>query len=151
MTTHDQRPPLVRTLPLAGYFELLVRAMYASARAGAASALRWADIRQAMDNFEPSRLASMSTGQMEMLADDPRVGGDDGFIESVVGNAEAMMAIEREGGFEAYLRGHPSVSSLVAALVQDFHGLDTAGGELYVRLLEGGDGSQVDLGLEQSA
>jgi DNA-3-methyladenine glycosylase I len=78
---------------------------------GAQAGLSWSTVlrrrsayRRAFAGFDPKRVARFTPAAIERLLRDPGIIRHRGKIESVVGNARAFLAIQREhGSFAAYL------------------------------------------------
>lgn len=78
---------------------------------GAQAGLSWETIlrkrdryREVFHEFDPARVARITSARIEKLMNDPGIIRNRGKIESTVSNAKAFLAIQREfGSFDAYV------------------------------------------------
>lgn len=78
---------------------------------GAQAGLSWAMIldkreryREVFDHFDPRRVAAYGPRKVEALLGDPGIVRNRGKIEAAIGNAKALLAVQKEfGSFDAYI------------------------------------------------
>lgn len=73
------------------------------------------DYRRAFADFEPARVAAFDTRQVEALLSDPGIIRHRQKVESAVGNAAALLQIQRDlGSFDDYIWGFVGGSPVVS-------------------------------------
>jgi 3-methyladenine DNA glycosylase Tag len=84
-------------------------------------------IGEAFDGFDVMRVADYGPEDLERLMSDSRVIRNRAKIQAIVHNAGEMLALEKEGGFRAYLRSQPTYEALVADMRKRFKFLGESG------------------------
>jgi DNA-3-methyladenine glycosylase I len=79
---------------------------------GAQAGLSWETIlnkrdgyRRAFARFDPARVARFTARDMRRLLGDPGIVRHEGKIRSAIGNARALLALQREGSFDRFVWG----------------------------------------------
>ena len=88
---------------------------------------KWPGIVEAFDGFDVMRVADYGPEDLERLMSDPRVIRNRAKLQAIVHNAGEMLALEKEGGFRAYLRSKPAYEALVADMRKRFKFLGESG------------------------
>jgi DNA-3-methyladenine glycosylase I len=88
---------------------------------------KWPGIVEAFDGFDVMRVADYGPEDVERLMADPRVIRNRAKIQAIVHNAGEVLALEKHGGFRAYLRSQPSYEALVADMRKRFKFLGDSG------------------------
>ena len=101
MSEHKQpRPPKA----LAGYLEAMARVMFQTGISWRVVDAKWPGIREAFDGFDPSRVANLSTADIDRLMGDTRVIRNRKKLEAIAANADRMLELDAEHkGFARYL------------------------------------------------
>ena len=101
MEEHRQPPPPAAT---SGYLDALARVMFQTGISWRVVEAKWPGIRSAFDGFDPDRVASMNTKDIDRLMGDPRVIRNRKKLEALVANARVMSRLVAEHrGFDKYL------------------------------------------------
>jgi 3-methyladenine DNA glycosylase Tag len=125
MEEHKQPSPAETP---SGYLEALAQVMFQAGISWRVVNAKWPDIRAAFHNFDPERVASLTTADIDNLMDDPRVIRNRRKLEAVVANARVMLALDGEyGGFDRYLDSLGDFDSTKKELIQRFAFLGDAG------------------------
>jgi 3-methyladenine DNA glycosylase Tag len=89
---------------LAGYLEALARVMFQAGISWRVVEAKWPSTLDAFHGFDPTRVASLSTADIDRLMGDTRVIRNRRKLEAVVANARSMLdAAGQHGGFDRYL------------------------------------------------
>ena len=98
-------PPRKKPDNDAGYFEILVQAMFQAGFSWEVVRNKWPNFQRAFDGFDVNAVARYSFDDLERLLADDGIIRNGRKIEAVVRNAQVMQAIiEEHGSFHAYLR-----------------------------------------------
>ena len=101
MEEHKQPAP---PTDLSGYLDALARVMFQTGISWRVVEAKWPGTRDAFDGFNPERVASLSTADIDRLMGDTRVIRNRRKLEAVVANARRMLELAGEhGGFGHYL------------------------------------------------
>ena len=95
------RPPK----DLSGYLDAMAHVMFQTGISWRVVDAKWPDIREAFHGFEPTRVARLTTKDIDRLMGDTRVIRNRRKLEAIVSNARRMLELEAEykGGFKRYL------------------------------------------------
>lgn len=101
MSEHKQpKPPKV----LSGYLEAMARVMFQTGISWKVVEAKWPGIRDAFDGFDPSRVARLSTADIDRLMGDTRVFRNRKKLEAIASNAGRMLELDaKHKGFSRYL------------------------------------------------
>jgi DNA-3-methyladenine glycosylase I len=82
---------------------------------------KWPGTRDAFRGFDPIKVASLTTKQIDALSDDTRLIRNRRKIEGIVHNARTMIELEEQhGSFKKYLRAHGGFEPLVKDMRKRF-------------------------------
>ena len=123
-----QAPEQVQPKRLSDYLEVMSKAVFQTGISWKVVENKWPGIREAMRGFDVEALASLGPPELDALTNDTRVIRNRRKLEGIVGNAQAMLDLERQqGGFRGYLRSHDSFEALVKDLRKRFKFLGDMG------------------------
>jgi 3-methyladenine DNA glycosylase Tag len=89
---------------------------------------KWPDIRAAFHDFDPERVASLTTADIDSLMGDTRVIRNRRKLEAVVANARVMLALDgQHGGFDRYLDALGDFDATKKELIKRFAFLGDSG------------------------
>lgn len=128
VTATQKGPPKIRPRGLDDYFEVLTRAVFQSRMPWRVIEAKWERFRKAFRGFQPTRVARLTTRDVERLMADPGIVRNRRKIEATIENAHTMLALDKEyGGFKRFLRSHEDFEATSAALVKHFKFLGDLG------------------------
>jgi DNA-3-methyladenine glycosylase I len=81
---------------------------------------KWAGIKKAFKDFDIDRVVRMSDRDIDKLMQDERVIRSRGKLEAVVHNANAILELERAGGFKTHLKSFDDYEQLAKDLKKRF-------------------------------
>ena len=114
-------PEQITPTCLADYLEVLTRAVFESGMSWAIIEAKWPGFREAFHGFDPSRVASLSPGEIDALTTDTRIIRNRRKIDATVHNAATMLELEAEfGGFQRYLQSQCEFNPLVQDMKKRF-------------------------------
>ncbi len=94
------RPPK----ELSGYLDAMARVVFQTGISWRVVDAKWPGIRVACHEFEPARMARISTKEIERLMGDTRVIRNRKKLEAIASNARRMLELDTEyKGFKRYL------------------------------------------------
>ncbi len=94
------RPPK----ELSGYLDAMARVVFQTGISWRVVDAKWPGIRVAFHEFEPARMARISTKEIERLMGDTRVIRNRKKLEAIASNARRMLELDTEyKGFKRYL------------------------------------------------
>jgi len=129
-------PKQVRPKNLAGYLEVLARAMFQAGISWRVVEAKWDGIKAALHGFDPQWLAGLEPSQIDELMADPRLIRNRAKLEGLVDNAQAMLELEAEhGGFRRYLRSHDGFDGQVADLKRQFRFVGDTGAYYFLHVV----------------
>jgi 3-methyladenine DNA glycosylase Tag len=118
---------------LSDYFEVLTKAVFKSGISWGVIEARWGGVSAAFEGFDPTRVATFTPETVEQLMRDARMVRNRDKIEATVGNAAAIVSLEREhGGFRNYLRSLGDFDETVSHLTSRFRCLGEAGAYFFL-------------------
>lgn len=101
MSEHEQPPP---PKDLSGYLDALARVMFQTGISWRVVNAKWPGIRAAFNDFDPQRVATVTTADIDRLMGDTRVIRNRRKLEAVVANARTMLTLDgQHDGFGRYL------------------------------------------------
>ena len=123
-----EAPLRIEPQSLADYLEVMSKAVFHSGMSWKVVEAKWADIKEAMRNFDPVAIAFLSEKEVDELAQDKRVIRNRRKLAAIVKNARAMRELEEEhGSFQGYLRSHGGFEATVKDLRKRFGFLGETG------------------------
>jgi 3-methyladenine DNA glycosylase Tag len=118
---------------LSDYFEVLTKAVFKSGISWGVIEARWGGVSAAFEGFDPTRVAVFTPETVEQLMRDARMVRNRDKIEATVGNAAAIISLEREhGGFRNYLRSLGDFDETVSHLTSRFRCLGDSGAYFFL-------------------
>ena len=123
-----EAPQRIEPQSLADYLEVMSKAVFHSGMSWKVVEAKWADIKEAMRNFDPVAIAFLSEKEVDELAQDKRVIRNRRKLAAIVKNARTMRELEEEhGSFQGYLRSHGGFEATVKDLRKRFGFLGETG------------------------
>jgi 3-methyladenine DNA glycosylase Tag len=115
-----EAPPRIKPKSLDDYLEQLSKSVFQAGISWRVVDAKWPTITPAFHRFSVERVARMGDREIDALVADPRVIRSRPKIAAVVHNAQAMLTLEREGGFRAHLRSFDEYEDLASDLKKRF-------------------------------
>jgi 3-methyladenine DNA glycosylase Tag len=114
-------PKQIKPKTLADYLEVMSKVAFQSGMSWAIVENKWQGTRAAFRDFDPIKVASLTTKQIDALAEDSRIIRNRRKIEGVVHNARTMIELEEQhGSFRKYLRSQKGFEPLVKDMRKRF-------------------------------
>lgn len=127
MQEHHE-PPRIEPKSLGDYLEVMSKAVFQSGISWRVVESKWSGIREAFRGFDAQAVAALGVREIDELATDSRVIRNRRKIEAIVGNANRIIALDRQhGSFRDYLRSQGSFEATNAALRKEFKFLGDSG------------------------
>ncbi len=127
MQEHHE-PARIEPKSLGDYLEVMSKAVFQSGISWRVVESKWSSIREAFRGFDAQAVAALGVRDIDELATDSRVIRNRRKIEAIVGNANRLIALDKQhGSFQSYLRSHGSFEATNAALRKDFKFLGDSG------------------------
>ncbi len=121
-------PVQVQPQKLGDYLEVMSKAVFQSGISWAVIDKKWPTIREALREFEPLAVASITEAELESLSKDTRVIRNRRKLEAIVDNARRMVELDEEHrGFGNYLRSHGGFEGTVADIRKRFRFMGETG------------------------
>jgi 3-methyladenine DNA glycosylase Tag len=131
-----QGPERVSPKNLADYLDVLTRAVFQSGISWRVVEAKWPGTREALYDFDPTRLAELTPEDINRLAEDTRLVRNRRKIEATVENAQTMLDLDREHhGFGRYLKSFSDFDSVAAELVKQFKFLGATGAYYFLHVV----------------
>ena len=128
MVDVKQAPAKISPEGLGDYLEVLTRAVFQSGISWRVIDSKWSSFREAFGDFDPQYVASLTTEEIDNLAENRSIVRNRRKIEATVANAKRMLELEeRNGGFQQFLRSHEDYESAAADLIANFKYLGELG------------------------
>ncbi len=123
-----QAPERVSPKNLADYLDVLTRAVFQSGISWRVIEAKWPGTRQALEDFDPERLADLTPDDVDRLVQDQRLIRNRRKIEATIANAQTMLDLDREyQGFKSYLSSFKDFDAVSADLIKRFKFLGASG------------------------
>lgn len=113
-------PPRYTVKTLDEYLEHLSRGVFQAGISWRVVDAKWPTIKKAFHGFKVERIARMTDREIDALATDERVIRSRPKIAAIVHNANALLELEREGGFKKHLRSFDDYDDLAKDLKKRF-------------------------------
>jgi 3-methyladenine DNA glycosylase Tag len=113
-------PPQFTARTLDDYLEHLSKPVFQAGISWRVVDAKWAGIAKAFHGFKVERVARMSEREIDALTKDERVIRSRPKIAAVVHNANALLELERAGGFKKHLRSFSEYEDLATDLKKRF-------------------------------
>src|SRR5438477_7780730 len=115
-----EAPKQITPKSLDDYLEQLSKGVFQAGISWRVVDAKWDGIKAAFHRFQVERVARMSDRDIDQVATDERVIRSRPKIAAVVHNAQALLQVERAGGFKKHLRSFPDYESLATDLKKRF-------------------------------
>jgi DNA-3-methyladenine glycosylase I len=123
-----EAPKKIRPRGLSDYFEVLTKAVFQAGMSWQVVESKWDGFRRAFLDFDPERVARLTSKQIDKITRDPGVIRNTRKILATVDNADTMVSLDKEhGGFKKYLRSHGGFEETAADLRKEFRFLGDFG------------------------
>jgi len=113
-------PPRIKPKGLDDYLEQLARGVFQAGISWRVVDAKWPGIRAGFHNFKIERVARLGDREIDKLAKDERLIRSRPKIAAVVHNAQAILDLERDGGFRKHLRSFDEYEDLAKDLKKRF-------------------------------
>ena len=113
-------PPRIKPKGLDDYLEQLSRGVFQAGISWRVVDAKWPGIRAGFQNFKIERVARLGDREIDKLAKDERLIRSRPKIAAVVHNAQAILDLERDGGFRKHLRSFAEYEDLAKDLKKRF-------------------------------
>ena len=121
-------PEKIEPSGLADYLEIMSKSVFQSGISWRVVESKWPGVREAMREFDPQTIATLSDSDMDDLAQDTRMIRHRRKLSAIAANARRMLDLEDEHGtFQAYLRSHGSFEATLQAVRKDFKYMGDSG------------------------
>ena len=128
-----EAPPQIRPSKLADYLEVMCKSVFQTGISWKVIENKWPGIREALHDFEPLKVASITEAGLAELTQDTRVIRNRRKLEAIIDNARLMLDLEEEhGGFRNYLRFHGGFEATVKDLCKRFRFLGETGSYVFL-------------------
>lgn len=114
-------PKQIKPKTLGDYLEVMSKAAFQSGMSWAIVEKKWPGTREAFRDFDVLKVATLTTKQIDALADDSRLIRNRRKIDAIVHNARTLIELEEQhGSFRKYLRSHGDFEALVKDMRKRF-------------------------------
>jgi len=114
-------PKQIKPKTLGDYLEVMSKAAFQSGMSWAIVEKKWPGTREAFRDFDVLKVATLTTKQIDALADDTRLIRNRRKIDAIVHNARTLIELEEQhGSFRKYLRSHGDFEALVKDMRKRF-------------------------------
>ena len=113
-------PPQYTARTLDDYLEHLSKSVFQAGISWRVVNAKWPSLKKAFHGFAVERIARMSDRDIDALATDERVIRSRPKIAAVVHNANALLELERAGGFKRHLKSFDDYEELATDLKKRF-------------------------------
>ena len=121
-------PEKIEPSGLADYLEIMSKSVFQSGISWRVVESKWPGVREAMREFDPQTIATLSDSDMDDLAQDTRMIRHRRKLSAIAANARRMLDLEDEHGtFQAYLRSHGGFEGTLQAIRKDFKYMGDSG------------------------
>lgn len=115
-----EAPPQHTARSLDDYLEYLSKSVFQAGISWRVVDAKWVTIKKAFHDFDVERVARLSDRAVDKLATDERVIRSRPKITAIVHNANALLEVERAGGFKKHLRSFDDYEELATDLKKRF-------------------------------
>ena len=115
-----EAPPQHIAKSLDDYLEHLSKSVFQAGISWRVVEAKWPTIKKAFHDFDVERVARLSDRAVDKLATDERVIRSRPKIAAVVHNANALLEVERAGGFKKHLKSFDDYEELATDLKKRF-------------------------------
>jgi len=129
-------PERISPQNLADYLEVLTRAAFQAGISWRVIEAKWPGMREALFDFDPTRLADLTPDDIDRLLEDRRLVRNRRKIEATVANAQTMLDLDRTyKGFKRYLSSLGDFDAASADLVKRFKFLGPTGAYYFLHVV----------------
>jgi 3-methyladenine DNA glycosylase Tag len=129
-------PEQIEAGSLADHLEVITKAVFQAGMSWDVVEAKWDGFREAFERFDPEKVAALNPDDVERLAQDTRIIRNRRKIQATIDNAESMLELERDGGYEDWLDSRGDFLETVAALGKRFSFLGGFGSYYYLYVLK---------------
>ena len=127
-TTEHMAPKRIKPKALGDYLEVMSNAVFQTGISWQVVEKKWPGTREAFKGFDAVKVSTLGPTQVDALSNDTQLIRNRRKIEAIIGNPQAMVALEQKhGNFQKYLRSHGSFDATVKDLRKQFKFLGDAG------------------------
>ena len=131
-----QAPERVSPKNLADYLDVLTRAVFQSGISWRVIEAKWPGTRQALEDFDPERLADLTPDDVDRLVQDHRLVRNRRKIEATIQNAQTLLDLDKQHhGFKRYLESFGNYDALSTDLVKRFKFLGRTGAYFFLHVV----------------
>lgn len=120
-------PAQIDSPSLADYLEVITKAVFQSGMSWDVVEAKWDGFRETFAGFDPARVAALTPDDVERLVQDERIIRNRRKIQATVDNAESLLELESDGGFERWLGSQGGFEETLDALRKRFRFLGDFG------------------------
>jgi 3-methyladenine DNA glycosylase Tag len=123
-----QVPERIQPKGLAEYLDVMGKAMFQSGISWRVVESKWPGTREALQDFDPRIIATLTDANLDELAKDTRLIRNRRKLAALVDNARRMLELEEEhGSFQDYLRSHGGFEETLKDIRKQFRYMGDAG------------------------
>ena len=121
-------PEKIEPSGLADYLEIMTKSVFQSGISWRVVESKWPGVREAMREFDPQVIATLSEPELDELAQDSRMIRHRRKLSAIAANAQRMLdLVDEHGSFQGYLRSHGSFEATLQAIRKDFKYMGDSG------------------------
>ena len=122
------RPQNITPKSLAGYLEVMSKAVFQTGISWRVVDVKWPGIKEAFRGFKPEVISRFTVTDIDKMVQDKRVIRNRRKIEAIVANARRLLELDGQyGSFKKYLRSFNSFEELTRDLHKNFKYLGEMG------------------------
>ncbi|HZA24697.1 MAG TPA: DNA-3-methyladenine glycosylase I [Dehalococcoidia bacterium] len=123
-----QVPERIQPKGLADYLDVMGKAMFQSGISWRVVESKWPGTREALQDFNPRTIATLTDADLDELAKDTRLIRNRRKLAALVDNARRMLELEEDhGSFQNYLRSHGGFEGTLKDIRKQFKYMGDAG------------------------
>ena len=123
-----QAPARIQPQGLNDYLDVMSKSVFQSGLSWKVVESKWPSTREALRQFDPKVVATLTDDELDELTQDTRVIRSRRKLNAVVHNARRMLELEQEhGSFQKYLRFHGDFENALKDIKKQFKYLGDAG------------------------
>jgi 3-methyladenine DNA glycosylase Tag len=123
-----QVPERIQPKGLADYLDVMGKAMFQSGISWRVVESKWPGTREALQDFNPRTIATLTDADLDELAKDTRLIRNLRKLAAQVDNARRMLELEEDhGSFQNYLRSHGGFEGTLKDIRKQFKYMGDAG------------------------
>jgi 3-methyladenine DNA glycosylase Tag len=123
-----QVPERIQPKGLAEYLDVMGKAMFQSGISWRVVESKWPGTREALQDFDPRIIATLTDANLDELAKDTRLIRNRRKLAALVDNARRMLELEEEhGSFQDYIRSHGGFEETLKDIRKQFRYMGDVG------------------------